>query len=429
MFRQSTFMNSLKQRSALRTVILTIAIVLAVVVAWLIYRAVTKDATAQFLARHWMQPLAPQGNPPSGFEAIEASLSPEACGTCHAAQYADWSTALHSRTMGPGILWQFHILSQDESNSCLRCHAPLAEQKALAALQYKWTNLPEGPIPPYVSSNLHLQGLICAACHVRRHQRFGPPPKAQTAAHGARLPHDGFVAEKAFEDSRFCSTCHQFPPQGRSLAGKLIENTYEEWRTSPAAGQGLTCQKCHMPGKRHIWRGIHDKTMVTSGIRRELEVRRIDNSHLLVQATISTPGVGHCFPTYVVPKVTVTLWLKNLAGTREIARYVIGRAVSVEMDRELSDTRIPPGGKAVVRVEVSVPPGANHIEMHMEIEPAEHYARMYQTMLERNPEMDAITKSLLREALRDAQSTAYTLVDMDVAAPTRLNALQHAVAN
>lgn len=424
----------------MRFAILMISAALAAAGAWGVYRMlaperVTDDATTQFLARHWAQPLAPQGDPPPEYSAIEASLAPEACGACHASQYADWQTSLHSRTMGPGILWQFQVLSQDESNSCLRCHAPLAEQKALAALQHGWSNAPKAPAPPYVSGDLHLRGLVCAACHVRRHQRFGPPAIAQNpqdsqnAAQAARPPHNGYVADRAFQDSRFCSTCHQFTPQGRRLAGKLVENTYEEWRTSPAAENGQACQSCHMPGRRHLWRGIHDREMVANGIRRALEVNRLDASRIAVQATVSTPGVGHYFPTYVVPKVTVTLHLRNSAGSREIARLVIGRTVSVDMDRELSDTRIPPGGKSLLSAEVGVPPGPNRIEMRMEVAPAEHYARMFQSMLDRNPKMSPGTQSILRDALREALASSYRLDDLSVAVPLQAHGSQHAVAN
>ena len=428
------------RRSRVQVAILITTLLLAAAGAWLAYRTkaagqAPADATAQFLAKHWAQPLAPQGEPPPEFAPIEASLAPEACGTCHAAQYADWRTSLHSHSIGPGILWQFRVLSQDESNSCLRCHAPLAEQKALTALQHGWANAPKGPVPAYVSSDLHQRGLVCAACHVRQHRRYGPPAdtpgaqNTQNSAPGTRLPHGGFVAEQAFQDSRFCSTCHQFPPQGRSLAGKLVENTYEEWRTSPAAGKGLACQNCHMPGKRHLWRGIHDRAMVASGLRRELVVKRISGSRLAVQAIISAPGVGHYFPTYVVPKVTVSLHLRNSAGSREIARRVIGRTVSVDMDQELSDTRIPPGGQSLLSAEISAPTGGNRIEMHIEVAPAEHYSRMFQSMLERNPQMDPTAQSILRKALGEALASVYRLDDLGVAAPDRLNESQHAVAN
>ncbi|TRZ93150.1 MAG: hypothetical protein D4R84_11010 [Rhodocyclaceae bacterium] len=382
------------------------------------------DPVAQFLALHWAQPIAPQGDPPPGFSAIEASLAPETCAACHVEQYADWSSSLHSQAMGPGIRWQLRVMNQADANDCLRCHAPLAEQKALTALEHGWANAPKTPMPAYVSPDLHRRGNTCASCHVRRHQRFGPPaPSRNPKLHG------GFSAQPAFSDSRFCMPCHQFPPGARSLEGKLIENTYEEWRNSPAAAKGATCQTCHMPGRRHQWRGIHDAETVRKGLHRALEVKRLASGRLAVLATITAPGVGHYFPTYVVPKVTVSLYLRNSTGSQEIARHVIGRTVSVDMARELSDTRIPPGGKSVVSAEVDVPPGDNQVEMRMEIAPAEHYIRMFQSMLDGKLKMDSTAEALLREALRHALTTAYRLDDLVVAVPGRPNVSQHAVAN
>jgi hypothetical protein len=169
--------------------------------------------------------------------------------------------------------------------------------------------------------------------------------------------------------------------------------------------------------------------MVAKGVERQLEVKRVDGTHLSIKAIIRTSGVGHFFPTYIVPKVTVSVHMRNSAGTREIARHEIGRVVGVDMDQELSDTRIPPGGEAVVAAEVEVPTGVNYIEMRMAVTPAEHYARMYQSMLDRNPDMDAATQSLLRSALREALATAYRLDDLVVVAPDKLGETKHVVAN
>ena len=417
------------QRSGLRLLLWALLAVLVLAAAIvgslkLVADKPVADPVAQFLAAHWAQPIAPQGDPPPGFSAIESSLAPETCAACHVDQYADWNSSLHSQAMGPGIRWQLRVMNQAEANDCLRCHAPLAEQKALTALEHGWANAPKTALPAYVSPDLHRRGNTCASCHVRRHQRFGPPaPSRNPKLHG------GFSAQPAFSDSRFCAPCHQFPPGARSLEGKLIENTYEEWRTSPQARQGATCQSCHMPGRRHLWRGIHDAETVRKGLRRELEVKRLDNGRIAVLATITAPGVGHYFPTYVVPKVTVSLHLRNASGTEEIARHVIGRTVTADMARELSDTRIPPGGKSLVSANVNAPPGNTRVEMHIQVAPAEHYIRMFQSMLDGHLKMDATADSLLREALRQAQATAYRLDDVSVAIPGRPNETQQAVAN
>ncbi|MDA8363683.1 MAG: multiheme c-type cytochrome, partial [Gammaproteobacteria bacterium] len=217
---------------------------------------------AAFLAHHWVYPLPPEGPPPKGYTALEGSLSPQSCGVCHQQQYEDWRTSLHSRTVGPGLLWQFPLMNQQSANRCLRCHAPLAEQKALAAMEFHWPNAPSTPPPAYVGRQLFHQGLVCAACHVRQQHRFGPPPPpGMPPGNTPGLPHDGFTVSTAFQHSRFCATCHQSRPGGRGLDGKPFENTYAEWRASRFAREGVTCQSCHMPHRRHLWRGIHDPAM------------------------------------------------------------------------------------------------------------------------------------------------------------------------
>ncbi|MCB1756865.1 MAG: hypothetical protein KDJ38_15180, partial [Gammaproteobacteria bacterium] len=56
-----------------------------------------EDAIDGFLKKHWQHPLAAQGFPPSDWSAEEGSLDPRQCAACHAQQYADWNTSLHSR--------------------------------------------------------------------------------------------------------------------------------------------------------------------------------------------------------------------------------------------------------------------------------------------------------------------------------------------
>ena len=65
-----------------------------------------RDRTAEsaFLARHWRGPIPPQGPAPARYSALEKSLAPGSCGACHPTQLGDWSTSLHARSMGPGVV-------------------------------------------------------------------------------------------------------------------------------------------------------------------------------------------------------------------------------------------------------------------------------------------------------------------------------------
>jgi len=371
------------------------------------------DPIADFLARHWAKPIPPQGTAPAGFSPIEASLAPESCGACHVQQFKDWRSSLHSRTIGPGILWQFHVMDQADANDCMNCHAPLAEQKALMAREFGWSNAPQSPPPAYVPPNLHRQGLVCAGCHVRAHVHYGPvPPKERTSPGSDRLPHGGFQVSAAFEDSRFCAVCHQFVPGGPSLNGKLLENTYEEWKTTRYAREGQSCQSCHMPNRRHLWRGIHDPEMVRRALNVDLKIVRQSRAKFEALVVITNIGAGHDFPTYLVPEVDAELYLTgaNGAGRQLLARRVIGRLTDTALEHELADTRIP-AGKSLAFAAGFAPPRARDasVELRISVAPAAFYERVFAHTLEQAARLPPAAVPPLREALADARASRFTL--------------------
>jgi hypothetical protein len=305
---------------------------------------------AEFLRRHWATPLPAQGPPPAAFSSVEASLHPEACGVCHPAQYADWRTSWHAAAMGPGVLGQVRELlasAPTQALSCLGCHAPLGEQRPIVS-----TDGGLG-INAVFDADLLGKGLTCAGCHVRAHQRFGPPRRdgtLESPGPRAQLPHGGVTRTAAFLMSGFCRSCHQFEPSGLALNGKLLENTYEEWKASRFAREGVHCQDCHMPDRRHLWRGIHDPDQVRSGLTITAEAGAgayRPGETATVTLRVTSTRVGHAFPTYVTPRVVLGIELIDPGGQVVPGSRVetaIGREVSLDLSRELSDTRLHPGG-------------------------------------------------------------------------------------
>jgi hypothetical protein len=338
-----------------------------------------RTPVGEFLGRHWRRPIEPQRAPPSGFSRLETSLAPESCATCHPAQHADWKTALHARSMGPGIGGQLKELWRTDAESarlCLTCHAPLAEQQ------------PDNR--PIFDAALQGQGVVCAACHVRKHQRFGPPrrePAASAAKPVSNPPHGGATPTPAFLASEFCSSCHQFDADGFALNGKLLENTYEEWKASPAAARGVQCQDCHMPDRRHLWRGIHDVQMVRSGVAVEVTTDRpryAARDEVSARITITTPGVGHHFPTYVTPRVVVRASLVDAAGREAPAsaeERVIARDVSLDLSRELFDRRIPAGGRFAFDYRRRAARGGLSLRVRVTVHPDHFYTRFFESLL------------------------------------------------
>lgn len=365
-----------------------------------------------FLDRHWQRPLASQGEAPAAFPPLEASLAPAACGQCHARQFEDWQTTLHARAMGPGLLGQLQEMDPsavDDHQACLRCHAPLAEQET--DLQRTLAGSEAGSTRPDGAAFRH--GLTCAGCHVRQHRRFGPARRDGSApATGDVLPHDGWQVTAAFADARFCAACHQFEPDGYSLNGKLLENTYEEWRASRYGRENKTCQSCHMPDRRHLWRGIHDPEMVRSGLGIEFPIPTIMGDRVTARVALINHGTGHAFPTYVTPQVIVEIGQAARDGTllpATVERHLIARDVSLDLSEERSDTRILPD--EVRRYDYNRPrlPGATALVARVRVEPDAFYAEFYRATL-RDADFTKGREAILA-ALRDAERSGYVLYE------------------
>ncbi|ACL71173.1 hypothetical protein Tgr7_0069 [Thioalkalivibrio sulfidiphilus HL-EbGr7] len=366
-----------------------------------------------FLDQHWAFPLAPQGAPPHDFSFNEASLDARSCAQCHASQFEDWKTSRHSQTMNAGIRWQFHVFSQAESNKCMDCHSPLAEQKALVARELGWPNAPAAAPPDHIPSGLHHQGLTCAACHVRGHQRFGPEHRLGLSGDEPGLPHGGFHPRPAFSDSRFCAACHQFPEDGPKLNGKLRQDTYNEWLRSRFAEQGVSCQNCHMPDRRHLWRGITDPDTVRSAMAIDLHGAPGSGDVMELTLRIANVGAGHHFPAYMVPRIDVYLELLDPDSNvrARVIHHVIQWRASVDLTQEEFDTRLPAGESVSLDGRIRMPnePGWS-LGLRLEVAPKEHYERMYQDMMRQADRMDPMTLDLLRIAIFEARQSRYRAV-------------------
>ncbi len=375
-----------------------------------------------FLSRHWQRPLPYQGETPPGFSPLEASLDPRACGTCHPRQLQDWQGSLHARAMGPGLLGQLREMEPNDRaghQACLRCHAPLAEQAdELAAWIADDKTVRDPPTEnPETNGSLYQQGLICAACHLRTWEIHGPPPRDDRGGTRA-VPHGGFQSSAAFEDSRFCAACHQFEADGFALNGKLLENTFEEWRASPQAAAGQSCQSCHMPDRRHLWRGIHDKATVLSGVEITLDRLTTSGAILSARLTLTNSGVGHRFPTYVTPRAVLEAVQLDRTGapiphTRQ--ERIIARQVSLDLSEELFDTRLAPGESNSLDYRLPKDGEAGALRPRVQVEPDLFYRNFYRAVLGNDAEGKGT--GMLRHALRAAEASAYTLFQREIPLP------------
>lgn len=385
------------------------AVIVAVIVA-----AFGVSARAQSLpADYWRHPLATQGAPPRAWSEQERSLKPEDCGLCHADKLAEWKTSLHAKAFSPGLVGQLLTFDAEETAACMQCHAPLAEQRQAFenARRKGRAHLAAGQ----GNQGLASSGNVCASCHVRGHRRFGPPER-DTGAVGQSDPagpHGGVLRTADFQRSEFCAACHQFS-QDQAINGKPLENTVAEWQASPAAREGKTCQSCHMPDRKHLWRGIHDPAMVKAGLTADFA-----SDTTKARFRLTSTGVGHAFPTYVTPKVIMKGVGLDQSGKAipgsEVAHVIQRRVEFVGGDWvERFDTRLLPGQSATLDMSW---PASGRVRFWLEIHPDDFYDHeVYDGLLRDLPKGGAPAR-LIAEADRQARESRFILFETDLIKP------------
>lgn len=315
---------------------------------------------------------------------LEAGVfnSSSRCGVCHAQIYDLWKRSLHAGSVSDPIFDAAYTRAYRETAGaarkiCLRCHAPVA----------------------YFSGDLELQkpisreGVTCDFCHSVTHvdlqksrQPFrvrldgvkrGPRPGLVSPVHGVEL-------SKLHESSTLCAGCHEYANQD----GLLLFSTYSEWKVSPQAKEGKTCQYCHMPVTKgmivipglgsggskinlHNISGGHSSTQVRKAASLKIvKLRRSQKDRAELEVLVSNVGSGHSIPTGM-PTRKLQLDVELFAGNqrvhtfqRDYQRVLLDRQgrpirqdhrVLLDAVRLLSDTRLRPGEKRLERFVCAVP--------------------------------------------------------------------------
>jgi len=204
-----------------------------------------------------------KGTPDKG-KKLAKFISATECGVCHPAQYREWAGSPHGHAhISPAFqAFQRKLLTKSGgtiAGFCVRCHTPLG------------TVLGEKPLTPNAErSPISLEGVTCVVCHSidRLHGLtsgkfnlspefpfygpfYGPDePGAKKDPKNTLIkdaPHPGRRL-LALKNSRMCGGCHDLISTGQLR----IEEAFSEWRHSPWAAEGVSCQDCHMspdPGR------------------------------------------------------------------------------------------------------------------------------------------------------------------------------------
>ncbi|MEZ6047691.1 MAG: multiheme c-type cytochrome [Planctomycetaceae bacterium] len=260
--------------------------------------------------------------------------SAKECRTCHEKIYEEWSVSSHAYA---SVSPMFHKFEQTINNLaqgtlgyfCLRCHAPVATTQGLSRDEAIWNGSPAAK-----------EGVTCVACHrvkerygrVNGERRMEPGPvtapvygagngqtlqnvisqsekyKVKTTS-GDKTPgqpiHQGIIQFEQISSSHFCVSCHQVAV----YPGIKLEVVWEQYRASPAAKEGISCQDCHM-GKVA---GKHcGYETAPSAIVNEIPInpRRKHSNHIFFGpgTSIAHPGIFPMNPK--ADRWTMNDWLK-----------------------------------------------------------------------------------------------------------------------
>lgn len=239
--------------------------------------------------------------------------SADTCKTCHPRHYDEWSVSPHAYSqMSPvanAMNGMMQILTQGTiGDFCMRCHSPVS-----MALE-----------EPIFMSNMDRhpasrEGITCVTCH-RVDQRFGKVVGRLAVKEGSIVdpvygPSGNAVIKEVLEDDQyrvttdpeargrkihndvieftylrspdFCASCHEVT----LVNGARLEETYTEYKHSPAARKGVTCQDCHMGKVPGVASGYdHGPAAVVGGV--PTKPRRL-TSHLFAgpDHSIIHPGI------------------------------------------------------------------------------------------------------------------------------------------
>ncbi|MEC9440960.1 MAG: multiheme c-type cytochrome [Myxococcota bacterium] len=183
---------------------------------------------------------------PEGLGDLRAST----CGACHQQIYQEWAVSTHRHAWLDDAQFQEELAksrgkhdpkSGDVGWLCVNCHTPNIQQlpELVVGLEGNDINKPIYEKNPTFDKEMQLDAITCATCHVKDGVVYGP--YGDTNAPHATARGEFLLTEQV------CTSCHQaearYPVQNLGC----FFSTGEEWRGSPYAERGETCQSCHMP--------------------------------------------------------------------------------------------------------------------------------------------------------------------------------------
>ncbi len=345
-----------------------------------------------------------QGKPPSpaGF------TSAKVCGECHVAIYEGWKGSLHANAVNDPVFYTIFLETSRETGGksdplCLSCHAPTTR------ITRDWR----------LQEPVSKEGVTCDFCHSVQALRSDPanpfvvtPGKKQWGPLAdVTSPFHETAEAKHFTESRFCGGCHEY----KNERGVVILGTWSEWRESPQAKEGITCQTCHMPNIKgkivpkkvketrevyinsHEAAGGHSVEQVKKAVSIGLGDTRRSGDKLSVAVRLENVGSGHRVPTGLPTRKLIlrlrathggTVFYKEERAFQKVMLTAKGEVITrdsalfLEAARVESDNRLEPRRPRTEHFSFLAPAGGRPVEIEVDLR------YLYQPRLIQETEME-----------------------------------------
>lgn len=239
--------------------------------------------------------------------------SANTCASCHPSHYREWSVSPHAYAQMSPVFNAMHgsivkLTNGTNGDFCIRCHTPVG------------MNLGE----PVFLSNMDRhptsrEGVTCIVCH-RVNKAYGKlsgrlaivegdlfepvyGPKGndevkrviESGEYGVNASRGkaGLAihteAQKFFQlnTSGLCGTCHDV----NLVNGFRLEEAFSEFKHSPAAKEGTSCQDCHMGKEPGVVSGYREEPAAVVNGKPTLARKRTDHMFIGPDYSIVHPGI------------------------------------------------------------------------------------------------------------------------------------------
>ena len=239
--------------------------------------------------------------------------SANTCATCHPDHFREWSVSQHAYSQMSPVFNAFNgtvlsITNGTNGDFCIRCHTPVG------------MNIGE----PEFMSNMDRfatsrEGVTCIVCHRLKNAYgkvsgrlaivegdifdpvYGPQGGAELArviesdsfrvnprrGQSGRAIHADVYAFEQISTSAFCGTCHDV----NLVNGFRLEEAFSEYKASPASGNGISCQDCHMGSEPGIASGYDTAPAARVGDKYTRPRKRTNHFFAGPDYSIIHPGI------------------------------------------------------------------------------------------------------------------------------------------